>query len=250
MPLVVEGWIEDGTAPVVILTHAVDLTQETASFDDCVEKWARVSVFDGDTRHVLSGSINDSYTPSFIYTTSHLKGEPGHTYRLLIETEEATLEATATLAEAPEITKLEAIAEAGNPDLYSIRAHVDGIEADRHYKFFTKTNKTDSRFYGSFLGTFAGKEYTPDEGYPITRGIHGTYDSDEFSHHFTHGEKVTVKLCSLESGIYDFWKTYDSNISLSNNIFFTFTHNCPTNIKGGLGYWAAYGTSFRTIRIP
>ena len=249
-PLVVEGWIEDGAAPMVIVTHAVDLTQGTPSFDGFVEKWARVSVFDGDTQYLLTGRINNDYTPSFIFTSSRLKGKPGHTYRLLVETEERTLEATATLPDAPAIASLEAVPLPDNPDLYSIQAYVANPEDNRYYKFFTKTNGTDPHFYGSFLGTFAGKEYSPTEGYTITRGIHGGYNSDEFSHYFTHGEQVTVKLCTLESHIYDFWKIYDSNVSLSSNLFFTFSHNCPSNIEGGLGYWAAYGSAFRTIRIP
>lgn len=64
------------------------------------------------------------------------------------------------------------------------------------------------------------------------------------------GSRISVRVCSIEPAIYDFWTAYDSNISLSQNLFFTFAGNCPGNVKGGLGYWGAYGTSKRSITIP
>ena len=101
MPLVVEGWIEEGLAPVVMVTRAVDLTTDTASFDGFVEKWARVSIYDGDERYVLTGSVNRDYMPPFIYTSSRLRGQTGHTYRLVVETESDTVEAETTMLPSP-----------------------------------------------------------------------------------------------------------------------------------------------------
>ena len=66
MPLVVEGWIEEGMAPIVMVTRAVDLTTDTASFDGFVEKWARVSIYDGEERYMLTGRINNDYMPPCI----------------------------------------------------------------------------------------------------------------------------------------------------------------------------------------
>ncbi len=251
LPLVVEGWIEEGQAPVVMLTHAVDLTADVASFDDFVEKWARVSIFDGDTRYILTGRINNAYTPSFVYTSSRLKGRIGHTYRLVVETETDTLEASATMLPRPELVRLEAVAVEGADSMYTIRAFVDDILPDGYYKLFSRDFSQDERYYATFTGTFAGYSYDPAEGIVVTRGIHSTFeDADTFSHYYKAGSRVTVKACSIEPEIYDFWRVYDSSVSLSGNLFFTFAENCPSNIIGGLGYWAAYGTSQRTIVIP
>ena len=96
MPIVVEGWIENGVSPVVMVTHAVNLTADSVSFDNFVEKWCRVSVYDGDTRYLLTGTVNKDYTPSFIFTSSSLKGKTGHAYRLLIEFEARTIQSTST----------------------------------------------------------------------------------------------------------------------------------------------------------
>lgn len=249
-PIVVEGWIEEDDYPVVIVTHAVDLTETTATFDDVVEKWCRVSIFDGEERYLLTGRLNKDYTPSFIFTTTHLKGKVGHTYRLLIETETDTIESAATMMDAPDLLPLTLKQVADNDTSYYIRADLHGVDLTGYYKFFVKSNANDSHYYGSFLGTFAGEDYDETNGFDITRGIHSGYSTEVFDHYFHPGDVVNVKLCSLEYSVYDFWKVYEQNTYMSENLFFTFDSNCPTNIKGGIGYWAAYGVSKRLVVIP
>lgn len=250
MPLVIEGWIEEGESPIVIVTHAIDLTQPTDSFDDLVEKWGRVSIFDGDTRYVLTGRLNKDYMPSFIFTSTRLKGKVGHTYRLLVETESDTVQSVATMLPTAELLPLEAVKVADSDSLYFVKARISEINKDGYYKFFAKSLSTESRYYGSFLGTFSGAQYDDSKGFEITKGVHSGYADEPFEHYYVAGDRVTVKLCSLEPAVYDFWKVYDENVMLSQNLFFTFDGNCPSNIDGALGYWAAYGSMIRTILIP
>lgn len=252
MPLVVEGWIEEDMAPVVIVTHAVDLTSETSSFDGFVEKWARVSIYDNGRQYLLSGRVNKDYATSFVYTSSRLHGQVGHTYRLVVETETDTVESTVTMLPSPAITRIETVPAEGCDTLFSLRAFVDSPAPDAYYKFFSKTNGLEKRFFGTFLGTFAGKDYAESEGYTITRGVHSAYDDEQsdFSHYYSASSTVIVKIAAIDRRLYDFWKVFDSNLSLSGNLLFSFSENCPSNIEGGLGYWAAYGSSVRVVRIP
>ena len=254
IPLVVEGWIEEGALPIVMVTHAVDLTVDTASFDGFVEKWCRVSVEDTGSgeRYFLTGRINNDYTPSFIFTHTRLRGQAGHTYRLMVETDDTVAVAEATLSPAPAIDSLTICKTAGSDSLYSIQAYSSGVESDGDYKFFARAIDTESRYYPTFLGTFHGSDYSASQGWNITRGTRAQYSDDDttFSHHFRSGERVMVKLCTIDPAVYTFWHSYDSNVSLSANLFFTFTDNCRGNIDGALGYWAAYGTSVRSITIP
>ena len=60
---------------------------------------------------------------------------------------------------------------------------------------------------------------------------------------------MTIKLCTMEKPVFDFWKSYDNNISLSGNLFFTFNENCPHTFTNAFGYWGAYGMSKRTIIV-
>lgn len=248
-PLVVEGWIERGEAPVVMVTRAVDMTSDSPSFDDLVEKWCRVSIFDNGTQHILSGKIDKDYTPSFIFTSSRLRGEPGHTYMLRIETETDTIESTSTLAATPIIESITPILIEDSDSLFRLNMKIKNIDPQAYYKVFTKTNGLESRFFGAFLGTFSGNDYDEENGFDITRGVHSSYDDDRFNHYFQKGDRVTVKLCTMEQSLFDFWKVYDNNVSLSGNLFFTFAENCPHTFSNALGYWAAYGMSRYSITV-
>lgn len=253
IPFVVEGWIEDGQAPVVMVTHAVDLTVDEPSFENFVEKWCRVSIWDGNRQYILTSRINNDYTPSIIFTSSSLKGQVGHTYRLVVECEDRTLSSSATMLPAPKFERLVAESVADIDSLYSLRGFVSLETADDCFKFFVKTLSDGGRYFPSFLGTLSARDYDVDRGVVITRGKRAELDDDaseDFTHYFKSGDLVIVRVCSLEPVLYDFWHAYDANVSLSDNLFFTFGENLPSNIEGGLGYFAAYGSSERLIRLP
>lgn len=252
LPLIIEGWIEDGEAPMVFVTHAVDLTGETMSFDDFVEKWCRVSVYDGDRRYLLTGRVNHDYTPPFVFTSSSLRGQKGHTYTLVVETEDTIAKAVSTIpVDAPKIISLEAMPVANSDTLFTINARFDNILTDSYYKVFARARSDEKRFYGSFLGTFRGDEYDLANGFVISRGVHSAFDTDDgdFTHFYPAKETVNVKICAMQKPLYDFWRCYDANVSLSQNLFFTFTENLPGNITGARGYWAAYASYPRTIHL-
>lgn len=250
LPLVVEGWIEDGESPLVIVTRALDLTIDIDSIGDITEKWGRVTIYDNENPYILTGRLNKNYTPAFVFTSTRLKGKVGHTYRLVIESENETVEAISSMPSSPSIQSLQAIKVEDSDSLYYINARIKDIDKEGFYKFFAQSYNRETRFYPTFLGTFSGEDYNENEGFDINRGIHSGYSDEESGHYYVSGDIVTVKLCRLESGIFDFWKAYDQSVALSQNLFFTFDQSCPTNIVGGKGYFAAYGISTHVIRIP
>lgn len=251
-PLVIEGWIEKGENPVVIVTRAVDLNDTLSSFDGCVEQWCRVSLFEDGNRHILTAKADKNYFPQLIYTSSRVRGKEGAVYRLMVETDERSAEATSSMMPSPRIKSLRAEPVAGSDTLFRVIAEIDNPDPEGYYRLLAKSIGTDTRFYPTFLGEFKGADYDPSEGVDVARGIRGTFNGEtgRFSHYWKSGETVIVKLCSIDRTMYDFWLTYDSNISLSNNMLFTFTENCRANISGGLGYWAAYSPSSAIVRIP
>lgn len=251
MPLVIEGWIEEGEMPIVIVTRALNLNDDEYSLEDAIEKWCRVTVFDNGEPYVLTARKNTDYNPNFIFTSSHLKGKIGHTYRLLVETYDTIASAEAILLPTASISRLEAFLANESDSLFYIRAYLDNVSNDSYYKLFCK-GADDRRHFPSFLGNMAGSQYDANSGISISRGPHAAFLDDEFafSHFFTSGELVEVKICSLDRQVYDFWTAYDLNVSLSSNLFLTFISDCPGNISGAKGYWAAYGSSLRVCRIP
>ena len=86
--LVVEGWIDNGEFPMVFVTRSVPISeeyQEISNLGQYLERWAKVTISDGEREEVLVGRLNHSYYPPFYYTTSYMRGEPGKTYRLHVE---------------------------------------------------------------------------------------------------------------------------------------------------------------------
>ncbi len=252
LPIVVEGWIEEGEAPVVMVTHSVDLTGDSPDFDDFVEKWCRVSIYDNDRQYLLTGRINNAYLPQLIFTHGRLRGQQGHTYRLVVEAYDRTLTATGTIQPAPALDSLRAEPLAGADSLYAIRAYVSPGECP-YMKFFTKTLGTESRLYPAFLSTVSAEDYKPGQGVSLTRGKRTELNDStaaEFSHYFHSGDVVLVHACSVEADVFRFWQVYDAHVSLSENLFFSFGGNLPGNIDGGAGYFAAYGRAEGVIAIP
>lgn len=246
MPVVVEGWIEEGQAPIVMVTHAVDLTTETPSFDDFVEKWGRVTIYEDEQPYILTGRINNGYTPSLIFTSSRLKGKVGHVYRLTIETETDFVEATVTMKAAPEIISVIPVEET---DGYSLKVNLSAHQGP--VQFQTRSVPEDGRFYPAFCASLLAKDI-PADGFTVTRGIHASYDEDQaanFSHFFHAGETVMVKVCRIPDELLPFWTAYDHAVSLGGNIFLSMPQNCRGNITGGLGYFTANGISTIAITL-
>ncbi len=249
-PLVVEGWIETGANPIVTVAHPFDLKEGSVNIGDYVEKWCRVSIYDGDKRYLLTGKINNDYPTSFIYTSSQLRGQRGHSYRLLVESESDTVEAVSTIMPAASISSLKAEKVEGVEGAYTLKLFLNNIDPDGMYKVFVRVDGRSKIFHGSLMGTFTGRDYDDTKGHTVSLALNASDNNDNFTHYFHAGEKVYVKIYSLDRPVYDFWKSYDNSVLMSGNLFFTFADNCPTNIDGGLGYWAAYGSSHSIINIP
>ena len=65
--------------------------------------------------------------------------------------------------------------------------------------------------------------------------------------HFQEGDRVFVQFCTLCESAYQYWSDYDDVSSLALNPFFPVTKKIRSNITGGLGYWAGYGTSYYQV---
>ena len=56
--LVVEGWIEDGDFPVVIVTQSIPMSEDYTSSDSLgnyIVRWATVTVYCGEDSVILTG---------------------------------------------------------------------------------------------------------------------------------------------------------------------------------------------------
>ncbi|MCF8450773.1 MAG: DUF4249 domain-containing protein [Taibaiella sp.] len=78
----------------------------------------------------------------------------------------------------------------------------------------------------------------------------GTFKNRDSLIYFFPGEKVTLKWCAIDKGVYNFWNSLDFAKSAVGNPFST-PINPMTNIKNGaLGIWAGYGVHIKTAKVP
>ena len=73
--LVVEGWIEDGGYPVVLLgeTHAIDAGMQ--NIENYIVRWGKVTISDGTDSVILTGGYDNDFFPPYKYTTFKMTGQ-------------------------------------------------------------------------------------------------------------------------------------------------------------------------------
>lgn len=251
--IVVEGWIEEGGSPIVIVTTTVPITEilgDISELKEHVVNWAKVTISDGSDEIILTGQKNDDYFPPYIYTTAFLKGKVGKTYDLKVEYSGRTVTASTTI---PPHRDLEYIRVNKVPDkegsFYLTGGLKDNPETKDYYKVFTKIRNKNKAYVSSFLGL------TDDEilkegvnEIPINNGI-GTIGG-MLETCFSSEDFVSVRFCTLDKESWKYWNDFEEIQSLTSNPLFPVYTDIRSNIKGGLGYWAGYGTAYYKVSIP
>ncbi len=271
--LVVEGWIEDGRFPIVKVSRTMQMGQDPISADSLrnyIDTWARVTVSDGTKEVVLVGHADNKYFPSFVYTTSELRGQAGHTYKLRVEGSDGQVAEAETTIPAPayiDSFRVESIGGELDEDFgYSPampRCQLYGYTHDRRpAKLFTMVYGFDTECLSAYLGIYNADNLPADGQLTIYRGRkniesilrhNNTTDEQlkvrEFSPYFGQGDAVLVKYAAISSDAYTFWREFEDLVTLSRNPLFPYIKNLPSNLRGALGYWQGYGSTYYRLKI-
>lgn len=231
--LVIEGWIDDGSFPIVIVSRTIPITEnsrlvlEEDSLVEYVGKYAKVTLSDGEESVILTGKTNKDYFPPFIYTTGRMRGKAGKSYHLTVEWDDLKCEADCTIPESPQNVKV-AIDKKGD-NQYLLNAKLDSTEHNQYHAAFVMVDSVDTR------RTLA-RQSLLDNGNTMT--INHSVSDDKY---FKSGQKVIVYVLSMDKTMYKFWQDYDKLSTFSSNPLFSYNRNLEGNIRGGIGYWAGYG---------
>jgi hypothetical protein len=249
--LVVEGWIEAGESPVVMLTTALSPSPEYTHLDSLsnhIIKRAKVSLSDGDTTVILFSKQDKRYVPPFVYTTGWITGKAGKSYTLKVEYNGKTVSARSVIPDTEPIAGVEAVPVEGSDSLYTLVVTLGNkAGANKFYRILTMVEGEDSRYISSFPSAIEGTSLKDNARITITRGK--SIDHQEFSTKFKKGSTVRVKVCTCEEATCRFWMAIDDLHTLGNTPFFPMYNNPASNIEGGFGYWAGYGATVSTIVI-
>ena len=154
--VVVEGWIENGAAPIVIVTSTVPVTEEIKDVNELrqyIVTWAKVTVSDGTESIVLTGRRDDNQFPPYVYTTSRMKGETGKSYTVTVECSGRKATATTTIPEPVALEYVKATRSSEDDGKILLTAGLkDNAQEKNYYKSFVKIKGKDTYYHPSFMG--------------------------------------------------------------------------------------------------
>jgi len=239
--LVVEGWIENGQHPIVMVSESIgiatDREMDTKGILDHIAKWAKVSISDGTRTEILTGIPDPEYFPPYIFTSSNITGEVGKSYTLKVEYKDYKMEATTRIPEPVPIEKV--YVQSVTDTTASVRVcFTDPPQTGQYYKIFTRTEGKDSHYHPSAFTNVSDESldgYTEMFIYSTQRLM----DFVDFPNIHV-GDVLWIKLCTMDRSSYLYWNNFE--IMLASNVLNMFYENdLESNMEGALGYWAGYG---------
>lgn len=250
--MVVEGWIDAGKHPIVMLhtSYSLSLSEpDSTTLLDVLEQhmvlFGKVVIFDGEDSVILTGRVDTNYLPPYIYTTTKMQGEVGKSYSL-----HATYKSFS--AKSKTIIPEKAIFDSIRIDINNQKVHVIGyanqLEIGEPYIIMARTTK-DKQYKICPMGAFRAsqKQLKMTINNPINFTGEGMILQTLFPQ--TDSVDIAIKFAKVGEAEYQFWDSYIAQ-NLTQGLFFMETHsNIISNIQDGNGYWCGMGASEYTISL-
>lgn len=249
--LVIEGWIEQGQYPQVVLTRSAAYFDkiDSVSIRELVVTTAKVTVSDGVNEEILTLKKNENFFPPYLYQGTELKGEEGKHYYLTVETEGRTYNSVTSIPVKPRVDSLWFGLAAGKDSLgYIYGRFQDNPDEENYYRSFTRLMGKDKKYIPVYLSAtgdlyFNGKQFT----FSLLRGSESFSEVSE-DIYFKKGDTVRLKFCSIDRAHFDFWRTLERELYTVGNPFSSSGNEVISNVgEGALGVWGGYGASYYQI---
>ncbi len=258
--IVVEGYIEPGKSPIVLLTRSLPFFGEinvNNIFQNTVTG-AIVIVDDGIQEDTLTQFGNFG-----IYTSSTMLGQIGRTYSLKVIAGDQTVSAVTTLPPAIPFDSLWWKVDGTRDSLGFLWAHLtDPDTLGNSYRIFMQ--RINHYTYGQELGKQKDSTFTTPPGsvfedryingksfdisFPRGSFQNSTKEEDDNKERllYKRGDTIVVKFCTIDRAHFEFWRTEESQISSNGNPFGS-PQPVHSNIVGGLGIWGGYTPTYDTV---
>ena len=258
--IVVEGYIETGKPPYVILSRSLDFFG-TINLNSIVQNTVQ-----GALVVVNDGTISDTLQqiPGFgIYISQQLTGTPGKSYDLTIIADGEILTATTLLPQPVPLDSVWWKVDGERDSLGFAWAHLtDPDTIGNCYRWFAQRinrytygpdagQQKDSIFIAPLGSVFEdklinGKSFDFNAARGKVRNSNKEDDLKEENFLFKRGDTIVVKFTAIDRSHFEFWRSEETQVSNNGNPFGSVTP-ITGNINGGLGIWGAYSTTFDTI---
>ncbi|WP_132055032.1 DUF4249 domain-containing protein [Pseudocnuella soli] len=261
--LVVEATIENGQAPVVVLSRSSNFFAQISPelLAQSFVRNAEVYVSNGTLTHRLKEftvPTGNGYSLTF-YTNDPAQPatafvgalKTGYMLKIIADGNEYTAQTT-----IPDTTRrLDSIWWKPVPNavddeeisLY-IRA-TDRPGFGDYIRYFTKKNS------GTYLPPFTSvfDDFIIDGStyeLVVEPGFNRNIERNDEDYYFKRGDTISLKLANIDRATYDFWRTMEYGYNSVGNPFST-PVKVLGNISGGaLGYFGGYGVQYKTVVVP
>ena len=251
--IIVEGWIEEGDVPQLILSSSIPITEVVDSTNvlDHVIRSAKVTVSDGQKVEVLRVKNDKDRLPPFVYYGSEIIGEAGKTYTLKIEYLNRIVLASTTIPKTVALTSAEYVKNnVADSTGYIFIKFDDPLNEKNYYQIATRLVGQEPIFVPAFYGNLDDKNFDSSKiSMQVNRGVL-IFPKTKYKPYFIDGDLIFVKLRTMNKDALDFWNSWQNELVNSRNPIYPSNTSLKSNINGGIGIWAGYGQNTILVRTP
>lgn len=252
-PVVVEGWIENGRPPVVMLHQAIGINDGLESLEACMREklivWGKVSLSSLDTTVVLTGQLDDNYLLHYRYSTPDMFGQSGREYDIEVEARGQKVRAHTGI---PSVVPLDSVVVKVDQEPYvNVTVYWTDDETDNDYYVLFYRFKGQVEYVACGFGTVS--DVSAANGVLSTlvyKNPGSLIDTKSEKMWFRRDDTVTLKLAHIDSIGYEFWQSFQNSVSSRIPVFNASPSNgLKSNIIGGYGYWCGMGVSEHRLHL-
>lgn len=265
--LVVEGYVENGQHPIVMISRSVDYMSNinlATLLNDVLISDAVVTVTSNlGEKEQLHFAFTDRAPLGFAYVGDTLVGTPGTSYKLEILWQDKKYTATTSILQPFDLDSVWfAYHNQGQDSAATIRMLLsDDPAVTNYYQFLVKVhgkNFQDRCWVTSIPvalddATFNGQTFN----FEIMRGnpspifapdMEANPESDYYRMTFRPGDTVEFRYAAIDYQSYRFWSSANSDIVFGQNPFLSPTPIC-SNIAGEnvMGVWCGYASKTMSL---
>ncbi len=251
--IVVDGWIEDGGVPQVLLSSSIPIADviDSTNVLNHVIRSAKITVSDGQITEVLRVKKSNSNVPPFLYYGTHIIGQTGKKYTLKVEFLNRIIEATTTIPKSVVLSNVEYLKKNEMDTIgYVFVKFTDPTNERNYYQIATKLEGKESLFVPAFYGNLSDENFRSSTvEMQVNRGVLISSKS-KFQPYFVDGDIVFVKLRTMNKDAFEFWNSWQNEIVNGRNPIFPANTSLKSNLNGAVGIWSGYGVSIVQVIIP
>jgi hypothetical protein len=262
--VVIEATIENGKAPIVILSHSLNYFSQITPdlLANSFVRNAEVTVSNGTKTHrlkeygipVANGYALYYYSTDSSNLSTSFVGEFGKSYSLSVKVDEKEYTATTTI---PYLTKkidslwwIPAPNNSNPVKVVLMGRFTDPPGLGNYTRYYTQV---DGLLFYPGLNSVLDDQLTDGTTYDlqVEKGVdrNNGINLEEYAF-FDRGDSIVVKYCNIDKATFDFWRTMEYSYSNVGNPFGS-PSKVISNIQGGgLGYFGGYAAQYKSIIIP